>query len=214
MRLDRILQSILPHHDHFFDLFEESVKNISHAAEAMLTLPGAPPDERDRIIAEIISYEHRGDKITHQILAELNRTFVTPFDPEDIHVLASALDDILDNIEGSARRFMLYKITDCPLDMLRLIESLQQSVLELEKGIHYLRKLTKTNELEDVVRRVNLFEHEADAIFQRAVADLFEMQRDPIEIIKLKEIYVTLETATDCCEDVADVLETILIKHA
>ena len=214
MRLDRILQALLPHHDHFFDLFEESVKNIAHAAEAMTSLPGAPPDERDRIIEEITDYEHRGDKITHQIFSELSGTFVTPFDPEDIHVLASALDDILDNMDGSARRFLLYNISDCPSDMQRLIETLQQSVLELEKGIHYLRKLTKTSELEDVIRRVNQFEDEADSIFQRAVADLFTTQSDPIEIIKLKEIYVALETATDNCEDAADVLETILIKHA
>jgi uncharacterized protein len=214
MRLDRILQALLPHDEHFFSLFEESAKNITQAAETMLQLPLATYTERVRIVKEISAFEHRGDNITHQIFSELSGTFVTPFDPEDIHILASAMDDILDNMEGSARRLTLYKIEDCPHDMGRLIESLYGSVQELEKGIHHLRKLDKPVELRDVIRRINEYEDEADTIFHRAVADLFEMDSNPIEIIKLKEIYVALETATDNCADVADVLETILIKHA
>jgi uncharacterized protein len=214
MRLDRILQALLPHDEHFFSLFEESAQNITQAVETLLLLPPASQEERQRIVAEISAFEHRGDNITHQVFSELSGTFVTPFDPEDIHQLASAMDDILDNVDGSARRFMLYKIEDCPFDMTRLIESLYGSVRELEKGIHYLRKLDKPDELRDVIRRINEYEDEADGIFQRAVADLFELPGNTIEIIKLKEVYVALETATDKCEDVADVLETILIKHA
>ncbi len=214
MRLDRILQVLLPKDVHFFSLFEESAQNIVHAASALMNLPLASTEERTQIIAEIKKYEHEGDVVTHKIFANLSGTFVTPFDPEDIHVLASALDDILDNIDGAAGRFLLYQVRDVPPDMVKLIRSLHGSVLELQRGVQMLRRLHKSNDIQAIVERVNAYENEADSIFEAAVADLFVARTDPIEIIKLKEIYVSLETATDNCEDAADVLETIMIKHA
>jgi predicted phosphate transport protein (TIGR00153 family) len=214
MRLDRILQVLLPHDDHFFNLFEESAHNIVLASEALLKYPSASLAERQHIVEIIGQYEHDGDDVTHKIFSELSGTFVTPFDPEDIHLLGSELDDVLDNIDGSARRLMLYKVQHCPTDILKLMESLHGSVLVLEEGIKHLRKLNKPDELRRIIQRINKFEDEADGIFARGVADLFENLKEPIEIIKLKEVYVSLETATDKCEDVADVLETILLKHA
>lgn len=216
MRLDRILQKLLPHDQHFFDMFEESAQNISLASEALMTLLGATTDEeRRRVVEEIQTFEHRGDAITHKIFSELSSTFVTPFDPEDIHLLASEMDDVLDNIDGSARRFVLYRIRECPQDMFYLIQSLHRSVTEVQRGLHFLRKMQKTTEMREIINRINDYEGEADDIFARAVAELFEKYSDdPVRIIKLKEVYVALETATDKCKDVADVLETILIKHA
>ena len=214
MRLDRILQALLPKDEHFYGLFEESAQNIVMAASALLNLPVATAEERVRIIEQIHAFEHQGDAVTHRIFSELSGTFVTPFDPEDIHVLASALDDILDNIDGSAGRFLLYKVPECPPEMVTLIRSLHGSVLELQHGVHLLRRLHKSDELRGVIERVNEYENEADSIFERAIANLFESETNPIEIIKLKEIYVTLETATDKCEDAANVLETIMIKHS
>lgn len=214
MRLDRILQALLPHDEHFFSLFEESARNIVLASEVLLTLPAVPIDERSKVVERIKDLEHEGDSVTHRIFSELNGTFVTPFDPEDIHVLASALDDILDFIDGSAGRFMLYKVKEFPPEMVKLIECLHASVTELQHGIHLLRKLNKPTELRKVIERVNELENVADGIFERAIANLFENMTDAIEVIKLKEIYVTLETATDRCEDAANVLETILIKHS
>ena len=214
MRLDRIFQALLPKDQHFYGLFEESAQNIVLAAGALLNLPIASPEERLEIIEQIKTFEHQGDSVTHRIFSELNGTYVTPFDPEDIHVLASKLDDILDNIDGTAGRFMLYKIKDCPPDMVKLMRSLHGSVLELQRGVHLLRRLHKNNDLAAVVERVNEYENEADAIFESAIANLFDSHHDPIEIIKLKEIYVALETATDNCEDVANVLESIMIKHS
>jgi len=214
MRLDRIFQALLPHDEHFFSLFEESTQNIVLAAGALLNLPVASLEERVQIIEQIKVFEHQGDSVTHRIFSELNGTFVTPFDPEDIHVLASALDDVLDYIDGSAGRFLLYKIGDCPAEMVKLMRSLHGSVLELQRGVHLLRRLNKSNDLAAVIERVNEYENEADRIFEAAIANLFEAHSDPIEIIKLKEIYVALETATDCCEDAANVLETIMIKHS
>ncbi|MCB9365914.1 MAG: DUF47 family protein [Calditrichaeota bacterium] len=214
MRLDRLLQALLPHDEQFFTLFEESAHNIVAATEVLLKVPGASPEDRISLVERIKSLEHMGDSVTHRIFSELDGTFVTPFDPEDIHLLASALDEILDNIDGGAGRFVLYKIKECPPEMLKLIESLHSSVCELEKGIRLLRKLSKPNELRSVIERVNEFENLADNIFERGIANLFDNISNPIEIIKLKEIFVTLETATDCCEDAANVLESILIKHA
>jgi uncharacterized protein Yka (UPF0111/DUF47 family) len=121
MRLDRILQAMLPHDEHFFGLFEESAQNIVLASEILQKLPLATTnEERVRIIEQIKDYEHDGDAVTHKIFSELSSTFVTPFDAEDIHVLASALDDILDNIDGSAGRFLLYKVSYCPPEMMML----------------------------------------------------------------------------------------------
>ena len=214
MRLDRILQVFLPKDEHFYGLFEESAQNIVMAASAMMNLPVATPDERNGIVEQIKDFEHLGDTVTHKIFSELSGTFVTPFDPEDIAVLASALDDILDNIDGSASRFMLYKVRECPPEMVTLIRALHGSVLELQHGVHLLRRLHKSNDMRRVIERVNEYENEADSIFERAIANLFENETNPIEIIKLKEIYVTLETATDKCEDAANVLETIMIKHS
>jgi uncharacterized protein len=214
MRLDRILQVFLPHDEHFFSLFEESAQNITLATGALQLLPAVQGEDRITLIARINEYEHEGDRITHRIFSELSSTFVTPFDPEDIHVLASALDDILDNIDGCAQRFLLYKIKSCPPDMLRLIQALHASMIELQRGIHMLRRLQQPDEMRAVIRKVNDYEDQADKIFDQAVADLFDNLTDPIEIFKLKEIFVALETATDMCEDAANVLETILIKHA
>ncbi|MBL0061386.1 MAG: DUF47 domain-containing protein [bacterium] len=214
MRLDRILQALLPHDEQFFSLFEESARNIVLAADTLLKLAPASPAERIKVVERIKDLEHEGDSVTHRIFSELNGTFVTPFDPEDIHVLASALDDILDYIDGSAGRFMLYKIPECPPEMVKLIECLHASVIELQHGVTLLRKLNKPAELRKVIERVNELENVADGIFERAIANLFEERSNPIEIIKLKEIYVALETATDRCEDAANVLETILIKHS
>lgn len=214
MRLDRILQALLPHDEQFFSLFEESARNIVLAADTLLKLPPASPAERIKVVERIKDLEHEGDSVTHRIFSELNGTFVTPFDPEDIHVLASALDDILDYIDGSAGRFILYKIPECPPEMVKLIECLHASVTELQHGVTLLRKLNKPTELRKVIERVNELENVADGIFERAIANLFEEMTNPIEIIKLKEIYVALETATDRCEDAANVLETILIKHS
>jgi uncharacterized protein len=214
MRLDRILQVLLPHHEHFFDLFEEAAQNIVDAADELMRLPETPRERWPELADRIKRIEHEGDSITHRIFSELSGTFVTPFDPEDIHTLATALDDILDNIDGSARRLLLYKIESCPPDMIRLIQSLQKSVVEVQSGVRMLRKLAKPEEMRRVIKRISVLEDEADDIFAQAVAGLFEQPSAPVEIIKLKEIYVALETATDVCDDAADVLEAILIKHA
>jgi hypothetical protein len=128
-------------------------------------------------------------------------------------LLASALDDVLDHIDGVAARFNLYKVPAVPDIMVDLIEVLNKSIIELTDGVHHLRNLNDVRSLGEIIKKVNDYENQADMIFDRAIADLFEKEKDPITIIKLKEIFVGLETATDKCEDAANVLEGLLIKH-
>ncbi len=214
IRLDRILQTLLPHDEHFYEYFNESVQNIAEASKLLVQLPEVDIEQRQKLIQHINDLEHKGDNITHKIFNDLNTTFVTPFDPEDIHLLASELDDILDNIDGSARRFILYKIDNFSPDMIDLIRTLNAAILELETGIKLLKGFKQPVKLQEIIRKVNEYENEADTIFTRAIGNLLENERNAIEVIKKKELLVMLETATDKCEDVADVLDTIILKHA
>ena len=203
----------LPKEYNFFALLE---KQADYAVEAAKVFKGAVATGSitEETLVKMQEIEHQGDNITHWIHSELSGTFVTPFDPEDIHELATKLDDILDIIDGSAKRLIMYKIDRCPPDMVLLIESLRDSITDLELGVKQLSKLNRVDELQAIIRRIRNHEDAADTIFYRAVAGLFEEGLEPIELIKLKEIYVSLETATDVCQDASDVLEAIMIKHA
>lgn len=214
MKLDQLIHKLLPKDDYFYVLLEESAANVAKGGEALKKL-GSCKTQEDRVksAAVIKEIEHQGDAITHKIFNALNSTFVTPIDREDIHLLASVLDDILDHIDGAAARFALYKVSEVPPMMEKLIALLSESIMEVEKGIHRLRNLNDYHTMQEILKRVNDYENEADAVFDAAVAELFETEKDPIKLIKLKEMYVGLETATDKCEDAANVLEGLLIKH-
>ncbi len=214
MKLDRLIQVLLPHDEKFYQFFEESAANLIQAADLFNGMFEGNMQDHERIVIKMHELEHHGDSVTHKIFAELNSTFVTPFDREDIHLLASVLDDVMDCIDGSASRFVLYKIENCPSHMRTLATILQESVVELRRGVALLRDFRKSKELQRILEKVNEYENTADDIFEEGIADLFDHEKDPIRIIKLKEIYVGLETATDKCEDAANVLETLLIKHA
>ncbi len=215
MLFDKIIQRLLPTDERFYSLFEESAKNLLNASEVLRTLPKAKTlAEKEKIAVRIHAFEHIGDDLTHKIYSELNSTFVTPFDREDIHALGSVIDDVLDEIDGSIGRIVLYKVKTVPPSVVRLIEVLHLAIQELLRGVHCLRNLHNTEDLQKILQTVNEYENEADAVFERAVADLFERVKNPVEIIKLKEVLVGLETATDKCEDAANVMEAIFIKHA
>ncbi len=213
MRLDRIIQVLLPHDEKFYGFFEESSENLVEAMKLLSELFQAKGLDRELILNKIHDREHLGDTVTHKIYAELSATFVTPFDREDIHLLASALDDVMDFIDGSSSRFVLYKIDACPPDMAKMIEILQKQVAEIKRGVSLLRDFRQAEELQKILEKINEYENDADAIFEHAIAKLFDLEKDPVKIIKLKEIYVGLETATDKCEDAANVMESLLIKH-
>ncbi len=213
MRLDRIIQALLPHDEHFFVLFDKLARTIVEAAETLRTLPSQPKNEREATVKKIEDLENKADSITHEIYTELNKTFVTPFDREDVHLLASTLDDVLDYIDGSAKRFHLYKIKKNSADIQRLTEIIYQSAIEIQRGVTLVADMRRVDELQKIIQKINQYENDADTIFDQAIAELFDIESDAIELIKTKEVLVSLETATDKCEDVANVLETLFIKH-
>ena len=214
MKIDRLIQILLPHDEKFYSLFEEMTKLLLKASVALKKIPDSDASRTKAIVGEIEDLEHQADEVTHRIFAELNATFVTPFDREDIHQLASSLDDIMDYINGTSSRFILYNVNSATQYMRKLMEIIEMQVDMVGKGITYLRDFKNNKMLQEVLKKVNEYENDADTVFNLGIADLFENEKDAIELIKLKEIYIGLETATDRCEDVANVLESILIKHA
>jgi predicted phosphate transport protein (TIGR00153 family) len=216
MGLNGILHSLLPKDDKFFGHFERAVENVLTAARIFKELMSnsISPQERAQKIRKIEELEHKGDEVTHQIYNDLSSTFVTPLDREDIHQIASKLDDVLDYIHGAATRIVLYRVETISPDLERLAGMIYQSVEELHRAIPQLRDLKGVSSIRDALVRVNSIENEADDLFERAIADLFETCKDPILLIKTKELLVSLETATDKCEDVANAIESIIVKNA
>ncbi len=215
MNLDRILHVLLPKHDQFYDFFERDVENLLSAATLFseLMVNTMSPEERVFKIRRIEELEHRGDELTHQIFSEVGSNFITPIDREDVHALASALDDVLDYLKGAASRIVLYRVTQIPAEATRLASLILEQVRELHKAIGFLRDLRNVESIRECLVRINSIENEADDLFEMAIAQLFETCKDPIQLIKTKELYVSLETATDQCEDAANVVETIIVKN-
>jgi predicted phosphate transport protein (TIGR00153 family) len=201
---------IIPKDTSFFEMFAEMSSNLIDAARALVDLFSDYRDV-DAKIEEIRHIEHKGDEMTHSIMRKLNQTFITPFDREDIHTLASSLDDVVDFINAACARILMYRITDPPPEagtLARLIlaqsEELQKAVTNLQKSDHVLARCVEINRLEN----------EADQVSRVAIGRLFDNEQDPITLIKTKELLEFLETATDKAEDVADVLETVVLKNA
>jgi hypothetical protein len=164
-----------------------------------------------RAALRIQQLEQEGDEIIHDIFTRLNQTFITPLDPEDIHSISSRLDDVLDGIEDAAYRMVAYRLEPIPPTVIELCEVVHQSALVLEKAFEKLNKDEKL--LEDCIE-VNRLEDYADMLGRRAVAELFQQEKDPIALIKQKEIYEFLEETTDRCEDVADILQNVVVKNS
>lgn len=214
MSLNNILQYFVPKDRKFFPLFEQGSANLIKIAQVLVELLNSTDDNRKQALTkEIEDLEHKGDEITHQIFLELGKNFITPFDREDIHALASAIDDIADYIHGSSTRLQLYKINDITPTMKELGSLILQGCQDIDKAIIELKNLRNLRLIAESCVRINSMENQADTVFERAVADLFEYEQDAKVIIKYKEVLSALETATDKCEDVANVMESILVKH-
>lgn len=206
-----IKEWLIPQDKVFFDLFEQLVVTVVQAAgklEQMVT------EETDPAITykEIKGLEHKGDSITHQIYEHLNRTFITPLDPLEISRLASALDDILDYIDDSAEKLLIYGIKDYDKIMQEFARIIKLSAVQLEIGVKEIRSFKNNSALENCGIEVNRLENMADDLLAHALQQLFAID-DPVTIIKLKDIYECLESATDKCEDVVNVLSDISFRH-
>jgi uncharacterized protein len=216
MSLNNIFQYFVPKDKKiFFPLFEQAANNVVHMANTLVeTVNSSSPETREELIKQIDKLENKGDEITHQIHLELGKNFITPFDREDIHSLASAIDDVADNIHGAANRMSLYRIDDFNGHIKKLSDLILQGSIDLEKAIKELKDLKNVRSIAASCIRINSIENQADYVFDRAVADLFLYEKDAIRLIKYKEILASLETATDMCEDAANVMESILVKNA
>lgn len=213
--MNNFFSFFLPKDKKFQPLFEQSGDNLLNIAnEFLAVVTTKDADARERSIKEIERLEHVGDDITHTIFMELSKNFITPFDREDIHALASALDDVADYIHGTAGRILLYRIQEFDDSVVKLAELLIEMCNDLKKAIYELRSFKNIRVIADACVRINSAENQADYVFNMALAKLFDFETDAVKIIKEKEILQSLETATDKCEDAANVLESILVKNA
>ncbi len=204
------LQRFMPRDGDFFVLFQKQAENIVAGAQAFVSMlehyTGVP--EQVQIIKAI---EHNGDEITHQIFRKLNQTFITPFDREDIHELCSTMDDVIDLVDAAASRFVLYRVSEVRHGTLELTRVLAAATVELKEAIHAMESPDKA--LHRVIE-INRLENESDRICRTLIAQLFEEEKNSVEIIKWKEIYEVIETAVDKCEDVSNVIESVILKNA
>ena len=203
----------LPRDEKFYDFFENSVTTV---VEGATQLEDLIRDFREVSLKakKIKDTEHEGDVITHDTIEMLNRTFVTPLDREDIHNLISSLDDVLDYIEACAERLSLFRIGKTTEEAMLLVGVLVKTVKEMAQAVFKLRGLKGADSIMKNCIEINRLENEGDYVCRAAVAKLFEPENDPLYVIKWKEIYETLENAIDRCEDVANVLEGIMLKNA
>ncbi len=201
---------LLPRDEEFFDLFVQVADRNKEAAQLLRDLFDVAPERRTPIVERIKRLEHEADQVTHEVVNRLDRTFITPLDREDIHQLASDLDDVMDVMDGTARRAQIFHLGVAPAGVRQLTEVIQRMVTVLAEGVGRLKQG------DDVMKycvEAKKLEEEGDAIYNEVLGQLFEREKDALEVIKWKEIYDNLERTLDEAEDVANVLESITLKH-
>jgi uncharacterized protein Yka (UPF0111/DUF47 family) len=203
---------LIPQDKVFFDLFEKQAGIVKEAAWLLVALTEDFTNVKEKRHA-IEKLEHKGDLVTHDIYNQLNTTFITPLDPEEISRLASTMDDVLDYIDGATEKMLYYGIESTDSHMIELAKLIHMSSVEIESAVKGIRSIKDPRYIEERCIEVNRLENLADDVLAQAVTDLFRTN-DAIAIIKFKDIYEHLETATDYCEDVANVLSDIAIRHS
>jgi len=207
-----IKEALLPKDAIFFDLFERQAGLLKEAASQLVALTEDFTNVKEKR-QEIERLEHKGDQVTHDIYEQLNRTFIAPLESDEISRLASTLDEVLDYIDGSAEKMFYYTIESTDSPMIELAKLIHMSTSEIESAVKSIRSLKDPRYIEERCIEVNRLENLADDVLAHAITDLFKTT-DAIRIIKLKDIYEHLEIATDNCEDVANVLSDIAIRHS
>jgi predicted phosphate transport protein (TIGR00153 family) len=202
---------LLPREEKFYTLFLKQVEIISDAARVLLDGARSGGARMAACATDISVMEHRGDEVIHEIYTRLNQTFITPIDPEDIHNLSAALDNVLDGIEDTSHRLVSYKINPIPPTMVTLAEIVAGCAAALKKAFEALQH---DGNIMEFCIEVNRLENEADRIGRSAVVELFDREKNPITLIKLKEVYEFIEATIDSCEDVADVLQNVVVKNS
>lgn len=202
--------SLLPREDEYFTLFLQMTEKIQEASTALVEMLQDESRSFEAHSKNIKDAEHACDEVTHKITTKLNKSFITPFDREDIFALSVALDDVCDYIDAGARAILMYDITEITDHTKHLAKVIQGQAMEIHSAVSMLNKPAGMNQH---IVEIHRLENEADDIYFRAIGDLFHKQNDPITVIKWKELYEILENATDRCESVANIIESIVLKH-
>ena len=201
---------LIPRDQQFFTLFAEIAKRITASAELLSQL-FADPSRLEQFCAAIKSLEHEADGLTHEVNMRLDKSFITPLDREDIHVLASRLDNVVDLIDGTARRAAMFRISEAREPARQLADVLVRSGSEIAAAVN---SMTQYKVVTQAARKIKQLEEEGDTLYHKAVGELFSGAHDALEVMKWKDLYDTLEDAVDECEDVANVLESIALKNS
>ncbi|MFN0181467.1 MAG: DUF47 domain-containing protein [Gemmatimonadales bacterium] len=204
---------LLPRDERFFDLFTSVATLNVEAAKHLHELLKVDPDQRSYLVESIKRLEHEADVLTHEVITRLDRSFITPLDREDIHMLASRLDDILDLIDGTARRVQIFRPGAAPTGTVVIAEVIVRSTEQILEAVRVLSS-SKAPVVIAACTQVKKLEEEGDFAYHEWLGRLFEEERDPIALIKWKELYDNLERTLDQADDVANVLESIAIKHS
>jgi uncharacterized protein Yka (UPF0111/DUF47 family) len=215
MAFGSFLQLFTPRDRVFYSLFEEVADNVARMGKLMKEVVAEPDfDKRAALISLVEDQEHINDDLTHRIFTELGRNFITPFDREDIHYLASALDDICDYIFATAKKINFYRVNPNDIGIQKMADLIDQATTQIQLAVKELRNMRHMRRITDALVKVNSIENQADDIFDLSIERLFETEPDAKEVIKKREIYQVMEIVTDKCEDAANVIETIVLKYA
>jgi uncharacterized protein len=215
MGLNSVMKIFMPKDKVFYSLFEEVAATVALMGRLMKEVVAETDfDKRGLIIAKIEDLEHVNDDLTHKIFTELGRNFITPFDREDIHYLASALDDIADYIFSSAKKINFYKVNPADEGIQKMADLIEQGSEQIKNAVIELRNMKNMRQITDALVKVNSIENQADDIFDLSIDRLFAVEPDAKEVIKKREIYQVMEIVTDKCEDAGNVIESIIIKYA
>ena len=213
--INSILKIFLPKDRIFYQLFESVSKELVKMGDKLKEMVNEPDyDSRTRLLKEIEDMEHVNDELTHQIFMELGRNFITPFDREDIHHLASALDDIADYIYATAKKINFYRVNPDDIGIRKFGDIIPLGCVAVHNAVTELRNMKNMRQITDALVSINSIENQADDIYDMSIERLFATEPDVKELIKKKEIYQVMEIVTDKCEDAANVIESIIVKYA
>jgi hypothetical protein len=215
MALNSILKFFLPKDRVFYELFESVADNLELMGGKLKEIVHETDfDKRASLIKQVEDLEHKNDEVTHRIFTELGRNFITPFDREDIHYLASALDDIADYIYASSKKINFYRVNPNDIGISKFADLIEQGCIQVKTAVKELRNMKNVRNITDALVRVNSIENQADDVFDLSIERLFATEPDAKEVIKKREIYQVLELVTDKFEDAGNVIESIIIKYA
>jgi uncharacterized protein len=213
--LNSILKIFMPKNTVFYELFEKVAENVSIMGTQLKGVVAEPDfDRRAALITQIEDLEHANDELTHNLFTELGRNFITPFDREDIHYLATSLDDIADYIYASAKKINFYRVNPNDMGMQKFAELIEQGCQQIRIAVTELRDMKNMRSITEALVKINSLENQADDVFDMSIERLFATEPDAKEVIKKREIYQVMEIVTDKCEDASNVIESIIIKYA